>query len=283
MKLSTLLFVGALVFGGLFVARNADDWMNRLHKEKAHVIAALKKRLHDEEAHVSAAVKKRLHDEEAHVRTALKQRVQEERARAAAAVKKRLERDKARATALRKAAGVQSPPTSASTGMAETAFWRLMSETRSAADNDTAAQSELLKERLTQLSPQTITEFAQIRRRLDERAYTWDLWGAASVIEDGCSDDCFRNFRGYLISLGQGPYENALRDPDSLAPVAQDAETGNWENADDVAPDAYSSVTGGDFPSDDSDLSGQPGGTPIDLNDTTGLAGRYPALAARFR
>jgi uncharacterized protein DUF4240 len=278
MKLSTLLFVGALVFGGLFVARNADDWMNRLHKEKTHLTAELKQRLHDEEAHV---------------RTALKQRVQAEKARAAAAVKKRLAKQKARATALRKTTALKSPPTSAPpgvrqtetavTGMAETAFWRLISETRSAADNDTAAQSELLKERLTQLSPQAITEFAQIRRRLDQRAYTWDLWGAASVIEDGCSDDCFRNFRGYLISLGQGPYENALRDPDSLASVAQDAETGNWENADDVAPDAYSSVTGEDFPLADSDLSGQPGGTTIDLNDTAGLAGRYPKLAARFR
>jgi hypothetical protein len=67
------------------------------------------------------------------------------------------------------------------------------------------------------------------------------------VIEDGCSDDCFRDFRGYVISLGRGPYERALANPDSLASVAQDAEAGDWENADNVAPDAYSSVTGGDF------------------------------------
>ena len=84
------------------------------------------------------------------------------------------------------------------------------------------------------------------------------MWGAASVIEDGCSDDCFRDFRAYVISLGRGPYERALRNPDSLASVAQDAEAGDWENADDVAPDAYSSVTGNDFPYDHSDLSGQP-------------------------
>jgi hypothetical protein len=141
----------------------------------------------------------------------------------------------------------------------------------------------LLKERLTQLSPQAIIAFAQIRHSLDERAYTWDIWGAATVIEDGCSDDCFRDFRGYLISLGRGPYENALSDPDSLASVAQDAETGDWENADNVAADAYSSVTGRDFPLDDSDLSGQPRGTPFDGNDTAALARRYPRLAARFR
>jgi hypothetical protein len=167
--------------------------------------------------------------------------------------------------------------------MAEATFWRLMSETRSAAGNDSGTQSELLKERLTQLSPGAILEFARIRHRLDERTYTWDLWGAAYVIEDGCSDDCFRDFRSYLVSLGQGPYEDALSNPDSLASVAQDAETGNWKNADNVAADAYSSVTGSDFPLSESDLSGPPRGTPFNENDIAGLARRYPRLAARFR
>jgi Protein of unknown function (DUF4240) len=102
------------------------------------------------------------------------------------------------------------------------------------------------------------------------------------VIEDGCSDDCFRDFRAYVISLGRSAYERALREPDSLASVAQDAETGDWENADNVAPDAYSSVTGQDFPLDDSDLSGPPAGRPISL-DGASLRHRYPRLATRFR
>jgi hypothetical protein len=164
----------------------------------------------------------------------------------------------------------------------ERAFWRLIAETRSAADNDTGRQSELLKDRLTRLSPQAIIEFERIRHRLDQRAYTWNIWGAASVIEDGCSDDCFRDFRGYLISLGRGPYEKALSNPDSLASVARDAESGDWENADNVAPDAYSSATGGDFPLDDSDLSGRPRGKPVNMNSAA-LSRRYPRLAARFR
>jgi hypothetical protein len=165
----------------------------------------------------------------------------------------------------------------------ETQFWRLIEETRSAAGKDTGRQTELLKDRLTRLSPQAIIEFARVRHRLDERAYTWNLWGAAYVIEDGCSDDCFRDFRSYVISLGRGPYENALRDPDSLASSAENSETGDWESADNVAPDAYSSVTGNDFPLDDSDLSGRPRGTPFNENDAAGLARRYPRLAARFR
>jgi hypothetical protein len=165
-------------------------------------------------------------------------------------------------------------------GRGEAAFWDLIEQTRAAAGNDTGRQSELLKDRLTQLSPAQIVDFENIRRSLDRRAYTYDLWAAARVIEDGCSDDCFRDFRGYLISLGRTPYESALKDPDSLAPVVNDAEQGDWENADDVAPDAYSSKVGDDFPFDTSDLDGTPSGRP---ESTAAAMHRFPHLAARFR
>jgi Protein of unknown function (DUF4240) len=194
--------------------------------------------------------------------------VQSERDQAAAEAKKSIDNER------EQAAGVQAR-------MDEAAFWQLIAETRTAADNDTASQSALLKERLTQLSPQAIIDFAQIRNGLDERAYTSDLWGAASVIEPGCSDDCFRDFRGYLISLGQAPYENALSDPDSLASVAQDAQTGDWAAADNVAPAAYSSVTGAALPVGDPDLTSLEG-TTVDQSDPSALASRYPQLAARF-
>jgi hypothetical protein len=278
-KLSTLVFLAGLAFAGLFVAHNAHGWINSLHREKAHLTASLKNRLSNEASRVQTDLTKRLNSEETRARTALRERLAKEKARAETA------RKAARSTTPATPAAPSPPKNLEATtsGMSDAEFWQLISETRSAAGNDSGKQSDLLKERLTQLSPQAIIGFAKIRSRLDERAYTWNLWGAAYVIEDGCSDDCFRNFRAYLISLGQGPYENALKNPDSLASVAQDAETGNWENADNVAPDAYSSVTGNDFPLDSSDLSGSPAGTPFNENDTAGLAQRYPKLAARFR
>jgi Protein of unknown function (DUF4240) len=171
----------------------------------------------------------------------------------------------------------------ATAGMNEPAFWALIDETRQAAGGDTERQSGLLDERLTELPAQQIAEFGRIRHDLDQRAYTWDLWGAAYVIEDGCSDDCFRDFRAYLISLGSGPYRAALRNPDSIAPVVEDAEAGDWENADDVAPDAYEEVAGEDIPSGDSDVSGTPSGEPWDDEQQDELVRRYPGLAARFR
>jgi hypothetical protein len=175
------------------------------------------------------------------------------------------------------------PSNPASTKFSEAQFWQLTGDTRKATANNTADQSSQIQERLSKLSPQAILEFARIRRQMDQRLFTYDLWGAAYVIEDGCSDDCFRDFRSYVISLGQGPYEAALKNPDSLATVAQDAETGDWENADNVAGEAYSSRTGNDFPMDDADLTGRPAGTPFNENDAAGLASRYPRLAARFR
>jgi Protein of unknown function (DUF4240) len=189
-----------------------------------------------------------------------------------------------RAASTKEAVPAAEQPTARKTAvMNEATFWQLTSEARAAAGNDTGRQSDLLKQRLAKLPPQEIVEFDRIRHRLDKAAYTWNLWAAAYVIEDGCSDDCFRDFRGYLISLGRGPYEAALRNPDSLASVAQDAENGNWENADDVAPDAYSSATGADYPLDTSDLSGNPRGKPFDENNVSALARRFPRLFARFR
>lgn len=176
-----------------------------------------------------------------------------------------------------------TPAAAAPAGMDEAAFWQLMADTRADSGNDTGRQSELLEERLRGLPAQQIVGFARIRHRLDQRAYTWGIWGAAYVIDDGCSDDCFRDFRAYLISLGRGPYEAALRNPDSLAPIVQDAEEGNWEDADNVAPDAYESAAGEDIPTDDSDLSGNLRGEPWDDEAQGALVQRYPALTARFR
>jgi Protein of unknown function (DUF4240) len=181
------------------------------------------------------------------------------------------------------AAPARSAQPAESAHLGEPQFWRLIEDARRDAGGDTERQSELLATRLEQLAPQQIADFAAIRRRLDARAYMWELWGAAFVIEDGCSDDCFRDFRAYLISLGRTPYEAALKDPDSLAPVAEDAETGDWENADDVAPDAYEDATGEDIPTGDSDLSGKPRGAEWDDEQQDALVRRYPALADRFR
>ena len=39
-----------------------------------------------------------------------------------------------------------------------------------------------------------IAAFERVRHALDLRAYTWDVWAAAYVVEDGGSDDLLRDF-----------------------------------------------------------------------------------------
>jgi hypothetical protein len=162
-------------------------------------------------------------------------------------------------------------------------FWRWIAETRKAAHNDTAGQSELLKDRLDHSSARRITTFERVRHGFDVRAFTMKLWAAAIVIQDGCDEQCFDDFRGYVISLGRVPYENSMRNPDSLASVAKNADQGDWENADNVAPDAYSHVTGGDYPYGNSALAGRPRGKSFNHTYGPALARSFPRLAARFR
>lgn len=63
-------------------------------------------------------------------------------------------------------------------------------------------------------------------------AYQWLLWAAAYIIEGGCSDDGFMDFRYGLISRGRSVFERALADPDSLADVADDTTDGFIPNED---------------------------------------------------
>ena len=109
--------------------------------------------------------------------------------------------------------------------MDEDTFWELIDEARAAAGDDDAAFLEKLHSDLLELPPNAIESF---RDRLDEaleRAYRWDLWAAAYIINDGTSDDAFEYFRGWLVSRGRKVFEAALADPESLeALVPSDPE-----------------------------------------------------------
>ncbi len=48
------------------------------------------------------------------------------------------------------------------------------------------------------------------------KANRWDIWGAAYIGNNGCSESNFRDFRYWLISRGKDVYEAALENPDNL-------------------------------------------------------------------
>lgn len=73
---------------------------------------------------------------------------------------------------------------------------------------------------------------------------TWNLWGAAYVINGGCSDDCFEYFRGWLVLQGRETFERALANPDSLAVHPQLEGAAELEEVLYVARTVYQAKTG---------------------------------------
>ncbi|EKX63249.1 hypothetical protein STRIP9103_02417 [Streptomyces ipomoeae 91-03] len=171
--------------------------------------------------------------------------------------------------------------------MDETEFWELVDTAREDAEGDPEEQADLLVERLGRLDPEAVLDFARHFESRYNRAYTWDLWGAAWVLLDGASDDAFDYFRCWLIGQGREVFEGAVHDPDSLADLLDDFDEeidGDGEELGYAADEAYERLTGLVAP----DLGipptpGEPEGTPVDFENETALAERYPKLWERFR
>ncbi|MEV6807643.1 DUF4240 domain-containing protein [Streptomyces sp. NPDC017248] len=171
--------------------------------------------------------------------------------------------------------------------MDETEFWELIDTTREAAGGDPEEQADLLVDRLLQLDPELVLDFARHFEARYNRAYRWDLWGAAWLLLDGCSDDAFDYFRCWLIGQGREVFEGALHEPDALAGLLGEFDQeidGDGEELGYAADEAYEQLTGTVAP----DLGiapapGEPEGTPLDLEDDRALAQRYPRLWERLR
>ena len=106
--------------------------------------------------------------------------------------------------------------------MSEEDFWAIVSAAHQEAPVSMEFKCENLGRSLGELSDLDLTAFAGHFDQAKARSYTWPLWGAAYVMDDGCSDDSFDDFRSSLISYGRERFEAALHDPDSLAEVLPD-------------------------------------------------------------
>ena len=174
--------------------------------------------------------------------------------------------------------------------MADDRFWSIV-DRNSQSDNDPYARLDALQETLRALSLDDLIAFEVAFRRFLNKAYTWDLWGAAYVIHGGCSDDGFEYFRRWLVSRGRNTYEAALADPESLADIALEpmGPEGFWEFEEFyyVAHDVFEGKDGdgdiGDYSEPEAGLleGSEPSGNPFE-EDEGHLANRYPKLWQRF-
>jgi hypothetical protein len=123
-------------------------------------------------------------------------------------------------------------------------FWQLIEESRENAGGDLDEQAADLTDLLSDLPPDEILAFDRYFRQLLAEAYRWDLWGAAFIIDGGCSDDGFEYFRCWLISQGERVYREALADPESLADRAEADRAYEAESMLYAAGDAYEVESG---------------------------------------
>jgi len=158
-------------------------------------------------------------------------------------------------------------------------FWSLVEKVHRAAKGDMDRKCKLLDAELRKLTLKEVHSFSEHFDACFDRAYTWSLWAAAFIINGGCSDDSFSDFRSTLISMGRETFEGALADPESLADIDYDAEKSCYEGYEYVPSTVEEDLSGrGDLtrsrPHPD-----EPSGEPWEEDKVGEL---YPKLAEHY-
>jgi len=161
--------------------------------------------------------------------------------------------------------------------MDQAVLWNLIATARSGAGNDRVFV-ERMAAVLRKLSPDELIEYERQFDRVHSESYSWKLWGAAYLINGGCSDDGFEYFRAWLIAQGKHVFERAIASPDSLSEIAT-SET-ELEDFWYLAPQIYREKTGKEMPRTSA---ARPAlGEQWDFDDPAQMKIRYPKLFAKY-
>lgn len=155
--------------------------------------------------------------------------------------------------------------------------WKLIDDARAAAGDDDEVFLEKLSERIAPLAEKQLLSVAEFIEDRVEEANAWDLWGAAYVLNGGCSDDGFLYFRRWLVAQGRHRYEAAVKQPESIADWASADSPHELEELTFVVADAYAAASGKNLfdVMGARDQSAEPVGTPF---DEASVVMRYPRL-----
>ncbi len=133
--------------------------------------------------------------------------------------------------------------------MPDDQFWKLIKFTHEKSKGDFEAQQQILHKELQKLRPIDIIHFDNKFRKLRGEAYTWNLWGAIYIINGGCGDDSFMDFRGWLIAQGKDFYYQTVSNPESLVDVDSDRINVDWEGMGYIPNTVFEENTGVKMPS----------------------------------
>lgn len=98
-------------------------------------------------------------------------------------------------------------------------FWKLIEDARGRVPDVTDSQAVAARAAalLSARPREEIVAAAEVLRTLLAESYRSPLWAAAYMINSGCSDDGFDDFRGWLIVQGNEVFGRIIADPDALA------------------------------------------------------------------
>ena len=110
---------------------------------------------------------------------------------------------------------------------------------------DQDQQAQFLISEIKKLSPHEMIGFTLRTHHLLNEMYNSEMWCAGYIMNKGCSDDGFENFRCWIISRGKEMYYQTKANPDYLVnEVVEDREEYEFELFGFVADEAFEEITG---------------------------------------
>lgn len=98
----------------------------------------------------------------------------------------------------------------------ESKFWKLIDLGVKKGKNDERLVSEEVYKVLRFYSPKEIIGYAKRLFLLKNEAHISNFWAAAYLLQGGCTDDDFIDFKDWVVSLGKTAFDKSLKDPDFL-------------------------------------------------------------------
>lgn len=161
--------------------------------------------------------------------------------------------------------------------MNESEFWGIIDTVHQRSKGDMDKKCSLILKEISALSKDNAIEFMHFFDSMMDKAYSWELWGAAYVLNGGCGDDTFSDFRASLISRGEETFKKTITNPDSLAD--EEFNEGLWfyEGYQYAVSDGVEAVVG-KVPNRSKPSPEDPSGTEWDEENEEELQRLYPKL-----